>query len=593
MNFGTAQLTPQRRAPAGPLLASVDGQVARLSDEEVVFHDPRSGENHVMTLDVLAAMDASRRFLTLEEHTQRIAQRIPALKDKQHAIGKVFEFLQNRGLVVEAGAMLEQLQAEPRSVAAPAGLVIRTCDRPQELARLAESLAAYEAQTGRGLTYFVVDDSRRTAEENDAALSSLKDAGRPVHRLDRSWRQRLCATLPQPAVAAPLLGLADDDEATCGGAWNTAVLLTAGRRFLMLDDDFVLDSRRAPEARDSLLGISEPRHVPMHFSGKDMAELEENLTAGPEDLLAQHLEVCGQSPGALLSGELGLAAAPGMLRGASYGRIASLLAGQAIRTTAAGAWGDWRMDTHLWLYLADGADTAPLRTDLRSYRALTHRPVLYHGFPQAQLAEISNFTPLAFDNTTLMPCTVPTGRGEDFAFAAWLRYLYPDSLSLHLPAGLRHERPPGSMESPVATGYVPWFARFVGEYALSRMDQCQARRPEDRIRSLAGLLADLAAADRTTQETLVAQFLAMLRSQVIEQAQRALADLQQAPEFWVRDAREWITTNAQALTENGAPTLRGAGPDLTAPLAATAAQLSAWPALWEHCAAQADSLLDL
>ena len=139
MNFGTAQLTPQRRAPAGPLLASVDGQVARLSDEEVVFHDPRSGENHVMTLDVLAAMDASRRFLTLEEHANRIAQRIPALKDKQHAIGKVFEFLQNRGLVVEAGAMLKQLQAEPRPVTAPAGLVIRTCDRPRELARLAES----------------------------------------------------------------------------------------------------------------------------------------------------------------------------------------------------------------------------------------------------------------------------------------------------------------------------------------------------------------------------------------------------------------------------------------------------------------------
>ena len=235
-DFGTTQLTRGKTAGAGqndgPLVASVEGQVAQLSAEECVFLDRATGQSHVMTLDVLTAMDASRRFLTVQEHTANVEQRVPALKGKGHAIEKVFGFLRERGLLVEAAEMVGKLAQTPsRDLESPRTLVIRTCDRPAQLQRLAASLADYETSYRRGLRYVIVDDSRRTVAENRTALESLREQGLEVHQLDRDWRERFAADLGKVETSRPLLGLADGQTVTCGGAWNTATLLTAGERF--------------------------------------------------------------------------------------------------------------------------------------------------------------------------------------------------------------------------------------------------------------------------------------------------------------------------------------------------------------------------
>ncbi|MEM6572822.1 MAG: hypothetical protein AAF736_01030 [Pseudomonadota bacterium] len=608
LDFGTADLTPKR--VEGPLLASVSGQAARLSAEEVVFHDPHTGENHVMTLDVLAAMDASRRFQPLEQHVATVIQRLPALKGKGHAVEKVFEFLRGRGLVVEAEEMLTRLKAStPEPQDDPAGLVIRTCDRPTELARLAASLADLERATGRGLRYLVIDDSRAATSENRDALKALTDLGLSIHHLDRSWRQRLCDSLPEPEITREVLGVDDPRALTCGGAWNAALLLTAGERFLMLDDDFVIDPRLPAAGAGRQLSVREGAHVPMHFAGHSLDDLAAALAA-PEpgasgvavDPLAEHLGVCGQPPAVLFSERFGLEVSAETLRGATFDQVEGLLRGQSIKTTAAGAWGDWRMDTNLWFYLAPPMHTQGMRASEASYRALSHQPVMAHGYPHPQLTRMSNFTPLAFDNRQLMPCTAATGRGEDFTFAAWLRYLYPGSLCLHFPTLLRHERPAGGRESPIPETYVPWLSRFAGEYALSRLDQCTAGTPEARLATLVATLRDLAAASTDRQQLLLGQFLAMIRSQIVEQAQTSLTNLKPAPDFWVRDAREWITENGRSLTQVGAPRLRDWPEDATAEdcaellttgLTRYADHLAHWPALWHQCRGQRESLVAL
>ncbi len=608
LDFGTADLTPRRAE--GPLLASVDGQAARLSAEEVVFHDPHTGENHVMTLDVLAAMDASRRFQPLQQHVATVVQRLPALAGKEHAVEKVFEFLRGRGLVVEAGQMLDQLQAStPESLDDPAGLVIRTCDRPAELARLAASLAELEKSTGRGLRYIVVDDSREAGTDNRVALKALTDLGLSVDHLDRTWRQRLADSLPEPALAREILGVNESQALTCGGAWNAALLITAGERFLMLDDDFVIDPRLPAGGGGQRLSVLEGSHVPMHFSGPNLDELAAALPVpepGSEgaalDPLAEHLSVCGQPPAVLFGQEFGLEVSADTLRGATFSQVEGLLRGQSIKTTAAGAWGDWRMDTNLWFYLAPPAHTQGMRASEASYRALSHQPVMAHGYPHPQLTRMSNFTPLAFDNRELMPCTAATGRGEDFTFAAWLRYLYPGSLCLHFPTLLRHQRPAGGRESPIPETFVPWLSRFAGEYALSHIDQCSAETPEDRLATLVATLRDLAAASADRRQLLLGQFLAMIRSQIVEQAQTSLTSLSPAPEFWVRDAREWITENGRSLTQAGAPRLRDWPQDATADdcaeqlaagLTRYADHLAHWPTLWHQCRGQRESLVGL
>ena len=126
------------------------------------------------------------------------------------------------------------------------------------------------------------------------------------------------------------------------------------------------------------------------------------------------MAVCGESPASLFDPALGLDVDAQSLRGVSFKRAWSLLSGQAIKTTAGGAWGDWRMDTNLWFYLLPPAQTTGMRESEKVYRALSHRPVLAHGFDHPQLARMTNFTPLTLDNTTLVPPTVPTGRRRGF-----------------------------------------------------------------------------------------------------------------------------------------------------------------------------------
>ena len=102
VDYGSITTTATKKSPQGPLYASVDGRVADLTAGECLFIDRHSTERHVMTHDVLKAMDLTRRFATLEEHTDAIEQQIPSLKGRRKDIRRVIEYLIERGLLVSA-----------------------------------------------------------------------------------------------------------------------------------------------------------------------------------------------------------------------------------------------------------------------------------------------------------------------------------------------------------------------------------------------------------------------------------------------------------------------------------------------------------
>ncbi|MDJ0655299.1 MAG: hypothetical protein QNJ40_14140 [Xanthomonadales bacterium] len=607
LDFGTTVVGGATKADEGPLYASIDGLVAPLSNQECVFQEPDTGEVHVMTLDVLTAMDASRQFLPLAQHTRLIEEKLPALRGKSHAIEKVLNFLIQRNLMVSADQMAAQLRADSGVEAeAPAALVVRTCNRPAELKRLADSLQRYEDRYGRGLRTVVLDDSRQpdVVRANADSLAALQGN---CHHLDRAWRSRLADRLVKgigdAGGAGPvqrILGLDDPDQVTCGAPWNAALLLTAGHRLLMLDDDYQLDARQRPESQKTL-GLSEPEFVPMTFE-PEIDRLGEQLQAVDRDPLELHIASCGRAAGVLFDPSLGLSADAATLRGYDYRKIRSLLGGNAIKTTAGGAWGDWRMDTTLWFYLMPQEYTRSIYSEPKRYLSLMHRPVLAHGYDQAQLTRLSNFTPVGIDNSELLPCTVPTGRGEDFTFAAWLRFLYPQSICVNWPVMLRHERPETGSESPYAHAYLPWMSRFAGEYALSRLDRFEAEEASERIQALAFLFRDLAGASPQRRLSVLREFLAFMRSHIVQQAQTRLTSLKDVPQQWADDATAWITENGKALTSPGAPRLRDWPADtddlacaelLASSLTAYAEDLELWPRLWSQCQGQTEELLRL
>ena len=57
--------------PNAPAFASEDGLVASLSSQECVFQMRRTGDTHVMTFQVLQAMDQCREFRSLDEHAAK------------------------------------------------------------------------------------------------------------------------------------------------------------------------------------------------------------------------------------------------------------------------------------------------------------------------------------------------------------------------------------------------------------------------------------------------------------------------------------------------------------------------------------------
>ena len=74
-NFGEQTISKGR--PLDPTLyASVSGTVQQLSKEELVFLEHHTGENHIMTLQVLQAMGLTQPFKPMHEHIQTIEHNI-------------------------------------------------------------------------------------------------------------------------------------------------------------------------------------------------------------------------------------------------------------------------------------------------------------------------------------------------------------------------------------------------------------------------------------------------------------------------------------------------------------------------------------
>ncbi|HJT98898.1 MAG TPA: hypothetical protein VJ696_11335, partial [Rhodanobacteraceae bacterium] len=144
IDYGT--VTPSAPAPRAdpdaPLFASEDGVVASLSNNECIFQARRTGDTHVMTYQVLQALDQCREFRTLDEHVARIQTKIPGLPAQRENVRRVLESLGARGLLVSDADFLAQLAAAPaRAAPALRAVFIRACDRPAQLERLLKSLA--------------------------------------------------------------------------------------------------------------------------------------------------------------------------------------------------------------------------------------------------------------------------------------------------------------------------------------------------------------------------------------------------------------------------------------------------------------------
>lgn len=595
--------------PNAPTYASEDGMVASLSSQECIFQIRRTGEPHVMTFQVLQAMDQCREFRTLDEHVARIQSTQPALASKRDDVKRVLESLVQRQLLVSDSGFVERLGAQAPIAQTPMRAVfIRACDRPQQLAHLLVSLADYERRFRAGRRYVVLDDSVLQAsinEQRDLLREFARTTGCKVHYIGHAERAKIVDKLARefPLAKATIqnLLLRDKNASTQrfggGRGWNMALLLSAGSRFVLLDDDLRLNLKRPPFARP---GLDPNPSAPMEASF--MANMEEAFGYGEDtdqDPFALHLEACGQMLGTLTRDAYPLSRQS--LRGLNLSRLELLSAPSRVIATQISTYGSARTENGLWLYRLEGRSRDEFWHERASYLRNTEAQHIWFGVAQALPKETTGFTPFTFDNSVLLPCTNPVGRGEDSLWSALTRYAHPDAVVLELPEAIGHVQESQRTRSGLTRGtFTPRVNMFLRDYIQRQFGLYKAADPGQRLHLFADVLRDLAGATVSERVANLREYLSYIRADIIDRMQHQIEAATEAPIYWQADARTIVESNAKALLAKAPPRLNewaediddnGCAAALAGELNDMAGALDHWPALWRYAAEQGEKLL--
>ena len=615
-NFQTTYSQWTQASPSGPdpnatLYASEDGRVASLSAEECLFVVKASGEPHVMTLQVLQALDVCREFRTLDEHVARVEATVTGLSGKRDDIRRVLEGLVQRKLFLGDDDFIARLRSAPARTLPPMRAVfIRSCDRPDRLAHLLASLRDYEQRYRADRRYVLIDDSVAAPHGNaqrDQFREFARATGCKVSYVGKSESLKLVErfekTHPQAREAARSMLLRDahpQSQRFGGGrSRNLALLLSAGARLTLLDDDLRLPLRH-PEFAGTGLDPDPEGSAHTRF----YSSMEQALGSGieiDEDPFELHLQVCGQTLAACVNGRYGLRR--DVLRGLNLGRLDLLKADARVVSTHHGSYGSSRSESTLWLYHAiDPAGREEFWRDRASYARNMQAHYILYSAQRARVVEVPGFTPFALDNSVLLPCTNPVGRAEDSLGSALTHYCLPDSVSLELPVAIGHVQESLRKRFSLTQGATqPRVNDFLRDFVSQQFGVFKSEHPGQRLIFLSHVMRDFARATVKERIEILREFRRSVHAGIIDRLQRQLETTAAAPIYWQADVRAIVQANAkELLASNTTPRLAewpadidaaGCARALSGELNTMADACEHWPALWQYAAEQGDRLL--
>lgn len=393
-------------------------------------------------VEALVLCDA---FRTVPGHVDAIAARHAGWRRDRTGLSSVIEALRAGGLLASADEIAAELGAcasEPG--AALETLFVRTCDRPDALRRL---LASLRGRIDEGLADVVVIDDARTPEAVAACAEVVAEARAAapfaLHHVGRAQRARLAAALSGPtgsaALARYLNGAGPDAGPSHGAAVNTALLLGAGRRIALIDDDATLAAFAAPERDGDATRFAHALRRRFRVEATD-ADLRRTCAEIGDSPLQRHARVLGAPLGALLGND----ATPRrdtLLDGLDPAALARLRRDSRVRITLNGTLGDPGTPNALALLYGAPEDVARLAAagdDLEA-RIRSGRVASCVRSPTISTDAVMMMTTLTgIDARELLPPTLPNGRGEDLLLGVATVHAHPGSLFMDLPFMLAH-----------------------------------------------------------------------------------------------------------------------------------------------------------
>jgi len=477
----------------------------------LLLHNTRNGKRAMVKPEVYRALLHCRQFKTLEQHTATLIGLESAMQGQQADILKVLRTMLASGMMVSAKNVCDGLGIKAgkdhtgRQSQAPV-VTILTWERPQALERLLESIER-NCDTENFHCLYIVDDSRKSENiELNQALTKRFAAriATPLRyfgqREQRSMLDELAEQLPEHEKAIRFLadGSRWRDFWTSGLSRNLALLLSAGRPLVMLDDDVICDVYDPPQMNHGITFSDDPREVVFFSSEQDWSHLHQPINPDP---VSRHMQCLGLTFSEALAvlGQNNLKASG--FQNATALQLSELHSNSEILLTECGSLGCPGTNDNTWLPdMTPASLKRVLASEETTARALGSRKV-WNGRNHPHFAPRPNMSPITgFDNRRMLPPYLPICRGEDRLFGYMLDYVFPTSVTLDYPWAAPHLPLPDRKWRDRDLDFSPGdsFPMFFVEKIIEHKSACLSTRPEERLSSLSGWFSDMASAPTKT-----------------------------------------------------------------------------------------------
>jgi hypothetical protein len=511
----------------------------------LLLHNTRNGKRAMVMPEVHATLVSCNQFQTLDQHVANIVDRNPGMQGQQADIRNVLQTMLDAGIMVSANQLCDELKRKPettggeKETAAPVVAII-TWERPEALERLLTSIAA-NCETQKFHRLYVIDDSRKAENisQNQALVAKfISEINAPLHYFGQDEQQSLLQSLTKrlPEHENAIHFLADQsrwrDHWTSGLARNLALLLSCGRRLVMMDDDTVCDVYNARQPKPNITFSDDPREAEFFNSELGWASQHQDLNPDPVD---RHMQCLGLSFSEALNvlGQNHLKATG--FSNASALLINDLNADSPVLITECGSLGCPGTGSNTWLPdMAPQALKRMLASEQKTDDALNKRFV-WLGHNQPHFSPRSNMSAMTgFDNRQLLPPYLPITRGEDRLFGNMLDYVFPTAVTLDYPWAIPHlpipQREWREQDRDFTQGAS--FPTFFFNQVIEQKSSCLASSPGERLATLSAWFINLATADNESLAAMYKNTRLHSTSRQIQNLSRLLTENESAPADW-------------------------------------------------------------
>ena len=435
---------PSTAGTQRPLYSFNSAKVLPCAGNTVTLHHTQTHRGMLVQSEVAQALSFCTPFRTMEAHLDQILTAMPPLRGNPEDAHNILAGIRDAGFLESADDAWRRLTvgAEDRQIA-PARLFILTCDRPSALERLLNNLVEVGVDPAIE-SVWVIDDSRQTSakQQNAEIVSAFTHrTAVPLHHVNDEMQQKLFDHLKQalPQHEASLFFLLDaqawPNTATYGRARNVSLLLSAGFRALVLDDDIVLQAIAPPFAQRELkLSAASDREAQFYAEQEALDRHALDMGASPLTLMLNNI---GETLGGLVSAQL---SGPRALAGWDGEVLSRHTASSPILLHQCGTWGDPGTGDGSWIFFLPPSSIKTLMASDHQVDRLLEAQSSWLGYRGPTLTPYGVMAGLTgLNHKTLLPPYFPAGRGEDILFGIMLQRLHPESLVLSEGWAIRHE----------------------------------------------------------------------------------------------------------------------------------------------------------